>query len=186
MLKYAVAAWLVGVKWPLTFLLDAFYFRPIRRAAAAGFDKWAAAAAKGGPAAVARAVAERVTYFNDPLRGVMDFVTAPAATWARRRGDCDDFAYLAAELLRRAGRDAWLATYFCWRVGDAHVVSLYRDGGAFGFIDQGTLTDNFPTLEEAARAAAPARAAATLVQRYGRGADFIGRWIIKITERKEV
>lgn len=156
--------------------MDAAFLRGTRRRAAPGFDAWAAKAAAGGPVAVACATAERVTYANDPLGGLLDYVAAPAVTWARRRGDCDDFAYLTAELLRRAGVEGWVASYFCWNVGDSHVVCLFRGEDAYGVIDQGLIRGPFRTLAEAADAGNPgAKNAARCVRRYRRGADVIGK-----------
>jgi transglutaminase-like putative cysteine protease len=180
MLTFLVATWSVAVKWPLTLLVDALLLRRVRRGAGAAFAAWADDAAARGPEGIARAVADRVTYLNDPLGGLLDYVAAPAATWARRHGDCDDFSYLTAELLRRAGVESWVATYVCWNVKDSHVVCLYRGAGGYGFIDQGLLRDGFPTLAEAAAAARPkAAVAAQYVRRYGRGADLVGRWVSK-------
>ena len=156
--------------------MDAAFLRGIRRRAAAGFDAWAAKAAAGGPAAVARATAERVTYARDPLGGLLDYVAAPAVTWARRYGDCDDFAYLTAELLKRAGVESWLASYLSWNVKDSHVVCLFRGADGYGVMDQGLIRGPFPTLAEAADAGNPgAKNAARYVRRYGRGADLIGK-----------
>ena len=184
MIAFLVAAWSVAVKWPLTLLFDALSLRPVRRRAAAGFAAWAGDAAARGPEGIARATAARVTYLNDPLGGILDYVAAPEVTWARRYGDCDDFSYLTAELLRRAGVAGWLATYLCWNVKRSHVVCLYRDAGGYGLIDQGLLRDGFGTLEEAAAAARPrAAVAAQYVRRYGRGADIVGRWIVANGER---
>ena len=127
------------MKWPLTLFTDAAFLSGTRRRAAAGFNAWAAKVAAGGPTAVARATAERVKYANDPLGGLVDYVAAPAVTWARRYGDCDDFAYLSAELLRRAGVESWLASHFCWNVKDSHVVCLFRSADGFGVLDQGLI-----------------------------------------------
>jgi transglutaminase-like putative cysteine protease len=184
MIAFLVAAWSVAVKWPLTLLFDTLLLRPVRRRAAAAFAAWADDAAARGPDGIARATASRVTYLNDPLGGMLDYVAAPEVTWARRYGDCDDFSYLTAELLRRAVVESWLATYFCWNVKRSHVVCLYRDAGGYGLIDQGLLRDGFGTLEEAAAAAQPrAAVAAQYVRRYGRGADIVGRWIVANGER---
>ena len=184
MIAFLVAAWSVAVKWPLTLLFDTLSLRPVRLGAAAGFAAWADDAAARGPEGIARATAARVTYLNDPLGGMLDYVAAPEVTWARRYGDCDDFSYLTAELLRRAAVESWLATYVCWNVKRSHVVCLYRDAGGYGLIDQGLLRDGFGTLEEAAAAARPrAAAAAQYVRRYGRGADIVGRWIVANGER---
>ncbi len=175
-----LAAWLVAVKWPLTLIMDGLFFRSLRRRAGNGFDAWAAAAAAQGTAAIAAAIKERVTYLADPLRGVFDYVAAPAVTWARRYGDCDDFAYLAAELLRRAGVESWLASYLCWNVKDSHTLCLFRDGARFGFLDQGEIKNDFATLVAAARAGRPStKVAGQYVRRYGRGADLVGRWLVR-------
>jgi len=161
--------------------MDAAFLRGTRRRAAAEFDAWASRVAAGGPAAIARATAERVAYANDPLGGLLDYVAAPAVTWAHRRGDCDDFAYFSAELLRRAGVESWLASYFCWKVADSHVVCLFRDANGHGVMDQGLIRGPFPTLAEAAAAGNPgAKTAARCVRRYGRGADFIGKWFLRL------
>ena len=179
-LDFLLAVWLAVVKWPLTWFVDAAFLRGTRRRAAAGFDAWAAKAAAGGPAAVARATAERVTYANDPLGGLLDYVAAPAVTWARRYGDCDDFAYLTAELLKRAGVECWIASYLSWNVKDSHVVCLFRDADGYGVIDQGLIRGPFDTLAEAADAGNPgAKNAARHVRRYGRGADLIGKCFLK-------
>jgi transglutaminase-like putative cysteine protease len=180
-LDYILAIWLAVVKWPLTLFMDAFVLRGTRRRAAAEFDAWATKVA-GGPAAVARAAAERVTYANDPWGGLLDYVAAPAVTWARRRGDCDDFAYLSAELLRRAGVESWLASYFCWNVNRSHVVCLFRDGNAYAVMDQGLIRGPFKTLADAADAGNPgAKNAARYVRRYGCGPDFVGKRFAKIS-----
>ncbi len=179
MLTFVVAAWSVAVKWPLTLLFDTLLLRPVRLQATAGFAAWADDAAAGGTEGIARAVAARVTYINDPLGGMLDYVAAPEVAWARRRGDCDDFSYLTAELLRRAGVAGWLATYLCWNVRSSHVVCLYYDSHSFGVIDQGQVRGGFRSLADAAAAGRPnAAVAAQYVRRYGRGADLIGRRIV--------
>jgi hypothetical protein len=110
---------------------------------------------------------------------LLDYVAAPAVTWARRRGDCDDFAYLSAELLRRAGVESWVASYFCWDVKNSHVVCLFRKAGGYGVMDQGLIRGPFPTLAEAADAGnRGAKNAARYVRRYGRGSDLVGKFFL--------
>jgi transglutaminase-like putative cysteine protease len=180
MLDFLLAAWLAAVKWPLTIFIDAAFLRGMRRRVAPAFDAWAAKAAAGGPAAIARATAERVTYANDPLGGLLDYVAAPAVTWARRYGDCDDFAYLTAELLRRADVESWVVSYLSRNVKDSHVVCLFRNADGYGVLDQGLIRGPFRTLAEAADAGNPgAKNAARWVRRYGRGADLIGKCFLK-------
>lgn len=179
-----LAAWGVAVKWPLSFLADALFLGSFRGRAAAGFSAWARNAGPRGPEGVARAIAGRVKYSPDPLGGLLDYVATPEVTWRRGIGDCDDFSYLTAEMLRRARIDSWLASYLCWNVKDSHVVCLYRAGGVFGIIDQGHLRRGYRSLDEAAAAAQPEGGiAARYVRRYGRGADLIGRWIVRTARR---
>ena len=92
----------------------------------------------------------------------------------------DDFAYLSAELLRRADVECWLASYFCWRVEDSHVVCLFRDAAGYAVMDQGLIRGPFSTLAEAAGAGNPgAKTAARYVRPYGRRPDFIGARFVK-------
>lgn len=176
MLGFFLAAWLAVVKWPLTLFMDAAFLRQKRRRATRGFDAWAVTVCAGGPSAIARATAERVEYENDPLGGLLDYVAAPAVTWDRRRGDCDDFAYLSAELLRRAGLESWIASYLTRNVKDSHVVCLFRDANGYAVMDQGLIRGPFPTLARAADAGNPnARNVAHCVRRYGRGPDLVGK-----------
>jgi hypothetical protein len=180
MAAFLVRLWLVVVKYPLTVIFNLLFYERLRRKATPAFDAWSTAAAAGGPAAVAAAVRERVSYLADPLGGAVDFVQAPAVTWARRAGDCDDFSYLAAELFTRSGRAAWLVHYAAWNLFDSHVVCLWAERpGEFGVFDQGDLRPGFPTLQAAAAAGAPpgVKIAATVVQRYRRDGDLVGRWL---------
>ena len=170
--------WLAAVKWPLSVLVDALFFSRIRRRHRDAFAAWAKEAAAGGPTTIAAAIKERVSYAYDPLKGLIDHVTTPPVTWARGRGDCDDFAYLSAALLTLAGRDCWIANLLARNVVDSHVVCLFRNGEGYTALDQGYLSKGFDTLEAAARAAAPTpRLLTTLIQPYGRGSDYLGRWI---------
>jgi len=175
MAELPVKIWLAAVKWPLTFFFNRLLLRRTRLRAASAFETWGASAAAGGPAAVAAAITARVRYVNDPLGGLFDYVAAPEVTWARGRGDCDDFSYLAAEILRRAGVECWIATYVCWNVKDSHVVCLFRLGERYALLDQGYLRMDFASLPEAAREAKPsAKVAAQYVRPYAR--EPLGRW----------
>jgi len=170
--------WLAAVKWPLSVLMDALFFGRARRRRQGAFELWAREAAAGGPPAIAAAIKQRVAYGYDPLKGLIDYVTTPAATWARGRGDCDDFAYLSAALLTLAGYDCWIANLLARNVVDSHVVCIFRDGRGYATLDQGYLSGSNENLEAAAREAAPTpKLLTTLIQPYGRGGDYLGRWI---------
>lgn len=170
-----VKIWLAAVKWPLTYFFNRFVLRRTRLRAAPAFEAWATSAAAGGPPGVARAVKARLQYLNDPLGGLLDYVAAPEVTWARGHGDCDDFSYLTAEVLRRAGVECWIATFVCWNVKDSHVVCLFRLGERYALLDQGYLRMDFASREEAVNAACPsAKVAARYVRPYA--TEILGRW----------
>lgn len=170
--------WLAAVKRPLSVLADALFFRGLRASRQTAFGDWAQEAAAGGPPAIAAAIKQRIAYGYDPLKGLIDHVTSPTVTWARGRGDCDDFAYLSAALLNLAGLDCWIVNYLARNIVDSHVVCLYRDGDGYAALDQGYLSKRCESLEAAARAAAPTpKLLFTLIQPYGRDGDYLGRWV---------
>lgn len=178
MWELAATLWLAVVKRPLSVLADALFFRGLRASRQIAFGDWAQEAAAGGPSAIAAAIKQRVTYNYDPLKGLIDHVTSPAVTWARGRGDCDDFAYLSAALLNLAGHDCWIVNYLARNIVDSHVACLYRDGEGYAALDQGYLSKPYKSLEAAAQAAAPTpRLLFTLIQPYGRDGDHLGRWL---------
>lgn len=183
MVKFLLRMYVDYIKGGVSAFVNGTFYGAIVRAARPHFQGWANAAVAGGPPAIAQAVAARVRYHPDPWGGILDFVAAPELTFARQYGDCDDFAYLTAELLRQAGMEAWLITYFYWNVKDAHVVVVYRSTSGFGFIDQGILRSGYKTLPDAVEAAAPGpKPVATVARRYGDRTDIFGKWVINANE----
>jgi len=76
-----------------------------------------------------RAILDQVRWVPDSLLQLYDAVSYPAATWARKRDDCDGFASLAAALLLswRPESSPVLLTVVMRPVKDSHTVCIFRD-----------------------------------------------------------
>lgn len=66
------------------------------------------------------------SYRNDPLGGIWDFYYLPHITWALRKGDCDDFAWMAADALARSGVPAMMASLIPRKITQSHVIVVYQ------------------------------------------------------------
>jgi len=150
MLRFIPFLWSTTVKSLLTLAANRIIFRRQVVAAEPAFDEWLKEKRGKEPEKVCAEIAERVTYVIDPWHGTVDYVTAPAFTWARRYGDCDDFAYLAAEALSSLGYPAWIVTYITWNLYDSHTVCVLRVNCKYLVFDQGLRGGEFETLGGAA------------------------------------
>ena len=65
---------------------------------------------------------------SDPLGGSIDYHSFPRVTCARKRGDCDDYAFLWEELLRGHGECWIMYTYSKTR---GHAMCVFHQGTAF-------------------------------------------------------
>lgn len=61
---------------------------------------------------------------SDPLSGYLDYHSAPRVTCARKKGDCDDYAYLWKELLLAHGNTWILCTYST--EGRGHAMCVFQ------------------------------------------------------------
>jgi hypothetical protein len=87
------------------------------------------------PTAIARFLRREFRFVRDRDQfGVEDRWQSPEEFAARRRGDCEDYALLARELLRRNGVEADVLSLF-GDDGYAHTVCVFRDeDGHYGVI----------------------------------------------------
>jgi hypothetical protein len=141
--------WSITVKALLTLAANRVIFRRQAAAAEPELREWLAENRGCDPEKICREIAERVTYVIDPWRGVVDYVAAPALTWVRRYGDCDDFAYLAAEALSSLGYQAWIVTYITWNLHASHTICVIRIDCKYRVFDQGLRGGAFETLSDA-------------------------------------
>lgn len=141
--------WMVSVKAVLTAVANRVIFRKAGAAAEPSFNEWLRENRGRNPAAICRGITERLTYLVDPLHGIIDYVSAPALSWARRWGDCDDFSYLAAHALTAAGYRTWVATYITWNLRSSHTVCIARIDCKYRVFDQELRKPAFETLSEA-------------------------------------
>lgn len=150
MLRIIPFLWSVTVKALLTFAVNRLIFLRAAEEAEPSFREWLSTKRGKNPETVFSDIAERITYVVDPWHGIIDYVTAPAATWARRYGDCDDFSYLAAEALSSLGYRTWIITYITWNLYASHTVCVLRLDCKYRVFDQGLRGGEFETLGEAA------------------------------------
>jgi len=60
-----------------------------------------------------------------------DWIQAPALTWGRKRGDCEDLAALAIALLGQIGIDGYLLSVILDPVIKSHAVCVFQDSEGF-------------------------------------------------------
>jgi hypothetical protein len=72
------------------------------------------------------------------LFGQEDYWQAPEEVLARGRGDCEDYASLAADLLGRQGVGSFLFSLYGGK-GYAHTVCVFVEGGRYSVLNQDRL-----------------------------------------------
>ncbi len=150
MLRIIPFLWSVTIKSLLTLAANRIIFRRQAAAAEPVFNEWLKEKRGKEPEKVCAEIEERVTYLIDPWHGVVDYITAPALTWGRRYGDCDDFAYLVAEALSSLAYPAWIVTYITWNLYASHTICVLRLDCKYRVFDQGLRGGEFETLGDAA------------------------------------
>lgn len=94
----------------------------------------------GSPEEVAATLAQ-VTWSMDGPFHLYDAISYPQTVWSKKRDDCDGFAVLAAELLRRMdpATSPVLLTAMLRPVRKSHTVCLFRQGESWRFFDNARL-----------------------------------------------
>jgi hypothetical protein len=95
---------------------------------------------------------KQVTWTRDGPLHLFDCISYPQATWAKKKDDCDGFASLASELLRRLESDykPVLVTAMLIPVRRSHTVCAFHvSGGKLWFFDNDRLRQgDFGTYAE--------------------------------------
>ena len=81
-------------------------------------------------------------YRNDPFGGAWDYYYLPHITWALRRGDCDDFAWMAADALARNGITAMMVSFIPARITESHVIVIYKINKRWHWCEVGYWNDD--------------------------------------------
>lgn len=71
----------------------------------------------------------KFVWSSDPISGHLDYHSAPRVTCARKKGDCDDYAYLWAELLKGHGSRWILHTRS--KEGGGHAMCVFEKDSKF-------------------------------------------------------
>ncbi len=87
------------------------------------------------------AALDQVTWTMDGPLHLYDAISYPQTTWAKKRDDCDGFAILAAELLKRwdPGTSPVLVTVMLRPTVKSHTVCVFKEGAAYRFFDNDRL-----------------------------------------------
>ena len=95
-----------------------------------------------------------VTWTMDGPWHLYDSISYPQRVWSKKRDDCDGFAALAAELLRRLDPafNPFLLTAMVRPVQASHTVCVFIDrAGGLAFFDNSVLRGGCPGREDVAR-----------------------------------
>ena len=96
---------------------------------------------------------KQVTWTMDSPLHLYDSISLPEIVWDKKRDDCDGFAVLAANLLKRwkPSTNPKLLTVMMHPVRESHTVCAFRDGEQMRFFDNYSLNrDNYKSYEEIA------------------------------------
>ena len=114
------------------------------------------------PDQLARFLKARLLFQEDiSLFGQADYWQAPEEVLVRGKGDCEDYALLASDLLRRQGKKAFLFSLYGPK-GYAHTVCVFMEDGRYNLMNQDRLVR--------ARAASLEELAGTLCREWEWGA----------------
>ncbi|MDO8730733.1 MAG: transglutaminase-like cysteine peptidase [Candidatus Omnitrophota bacterium] len=91
------------------------------------------------PEQLARFLNARLIFQEDlALFGQTDYWQTPEEVLVRGRGDCEDYALLANDLLKRQGKKSFVFSLYGPR-GYAHTVCVFVEGGRFNLMNQDRL-----------------------------------------------
>ena len=154
MLTLGIKAWLYSGKILLT-LIHALYWDMELPFAHKKFIN--AVRAIDNPLHLMGELSSHFSYRNDPLGGLWDFYYLPHITWALRKGDCDDFAWMAADAMSRHGIRTVMATFTPQKITESHVIVIYERNASWSWAEVGFWYDEkYPNSYEAILEAAHA------------------------------
>ena len=91
------------------------------------------------PEQLARFLNAHLTFQEDlSLFGQADYWQAPEEVLVRGRGDCEDYALLANDLLKRQGKETFVFSLYGPK-GYAHTVCVFVEGGRYNLLNQDRL-----------------------------------------------
>ena len=86
------------------------------------------------PEAISRYLWKNFRYENDQSHfGTAEYWQSPEEFLATRKGDCEDFALMARELLAATGRKAFVLNIY--GDGYAHTICVYVENGKYNAVD---------------------------------------------------
>ena len=86
------------------------------------------------PEEIARYMWRHFAYETDQTNlGRDEYWQSPEELLSNQKGDCEDFAIFARELLKRNGRNSFLVNIY--GDGSAHTICVFKEGGGYNAID---------------------------------------------------
>jgi len=94
---------------------------------------------------------DQISIMLDPVSGWPainpgDWLKTPFQTFRSGAGDCEDYSYLACDLLKRSGYDAQIIAYFTSRPGQGHAVCVVKEGKLYSCVDQSRYSAGFHSI----------------------------------------
>lgn len=88
-----------------------------------------------------KACLKQITWTGDGLFHLYDSISYPQTVWAKKQDDCDGFAILAAELLKRwnPATSPVLVTVIVRPAQSSHTVCVFKEGQRLSFFDNDEL-----------------------------------------------
>lgn len=76
-----------------------------------------------------------------------DYLKTPFQTFRTGFGDCEDYSYLASDLLKRNGYDTRIIGYVTSVPGQGHAVCVVKEKDSYSCVDQRRFFSGFKTIE---------------------------------------
>lgn len=75
-----------------------------------------------------------------------DWLRTPFQTFRSGEGDCEDYSYLACDLLKRNGYSPQIIAYFTSRPGQGHAVCVLKEDKVYSCVDQSRYSTGFKSI----------------------------------------
>ena len=141
-----------------------------------GWTVEAVAQACPTPEALAEFLHQHIRFSEDWVSmGVEDYWRRPEEFLAQGEGDCEDYALLSEEVLRRLGWEAFTFSLY-GQGGYAHTVCVFRDGFSYSVVNQDRVMHlKARSLEELAGRLYPQWSWGAVAKRHGTRGQAVGR-----------
>lgn len=75
-----------------------------------------------------------------------EWLQNPFQTFRQGAGDCEDYSYLAQDILKRNGYDSRIIAYFTSKPGQGHAVCVVKEDKVYSYVDQSRYSTGFKSI----------------------------------------